>query len=94
MKSANKFLDHLLDDPAVKAEYDKLAPEYALVREMIKARKRARLTQDEVAARMGTTKSAIARLESAGHKPSLRSIERYAAATGHKLEWRLVPDTP
>jgi transcriptional regulator with XRE-family HTH domain len=92
MKSANKFLDQLLEDPAVKAEYDKLAPEYALVREMLKARKRAQLTQDEVAVRMGTTKSVIARLESAGHKPSLRSIERYAAAIGHKVEWRLVPD--
>jgi predicted transcriptional regulator len=92
MKSADKFLDGLLDDPAVKAEYAKLAPEYAVVREMIKARKHARLTQEEVAARMGTTKSAVARLESARHKPSLRSIERYAAATGHKLEWRLVPN--
>lgn len=93
MKSANDFLDKLLDNPEVKAEYDKLEPEYALVREMIKARKRARLTQDQVAERMGTTKSAVARLESATHKPSLRSIERYAAAIGHKLEWRLVPET-
>ena len=59
---------------------------------MLKARKRAHLTQDEVATRMGTSKAVIARLVSAGHKPSLRSIERYAAATGHKIEWRLVPD--
>jgi transcriptional regulator with XRE-family HTH domain len=92
MKSANEFLDKLLDNPAVKREYDRLEPEFALVREMIAARKRARLTQDQVAERMGTTKSAVARLESAAHKPSLRSVERYAAAIGHKLEWRLVPD--
>lgn len=92
MKSADEFLERLRDDPAVKAEYDKLVPEYAMVRELLEARKRARLTQEEVAARMGTTKSVVARLESAGHKPSLRSIERYAAATGHRVEWRLVPD--
>jgi DNA-binding XRE family transcriptional regulator len=94
MKEANAFLDGLLADHDIKAEYDRLAPEYALMREMITARKRARLTQDQVAERMGTTKSAIARLESAGYKPSLRSVERYAAAIGHRLEWRLVPDGP
>ncbi len=94
MKEANAFLDGLLADHDIKAEYDRLAPEYALMREMITARKRARLTQDQVAERMGTTKSAIARLESAGHKPSMRSVERYAAAIGHHLEWRLVPNPP
>ena len=92
MRSANEFLDKLLDSPEVKAEYDKLKPEYASVREMLQARKRARLTQEQVAERMGTTKSAVARLESASHKPSMRSLERYAAATGHRIEWRLVPD--
>lgn len=92
MRSANEFLDKLLDRPEVKAEYDKLAPEYAPVREMIQARKHARLTQEQVAERMGTTKSVVARLESARHKPSMRSVERYAAATGHRIEWRLVPD--
>jgi predicted transcriptional regulator len=92
MKSANSFLDRILENPEVKVEYDELEPEYALVREMLRARKRARLTQDQVAERMGTTKSAVARLESATHKPSLRSVERYAAAIGHRLEWRLVPE--
>lgn len=92
MKSANDFLDKLLDKPEVKAEYDKLAPEYTLFREMLQARKRAKLTQDQVAERMGTTKSAVARLESASHRPSLRSLEKYAAAIGHKLEMRLVSD--
>jgi transcriptional regulator with XRE-family HTH domain len=63
-----------------------------MMRLMVIAVKGVPWRQDEVAVRMGTTKSVIARLESAGHKPSLRSIERYAAAIGHKVEWRLVPD--
>ena len=92
MRSASEFLNKLLDDPEVQAAYDKLQPEYAPVREMLQARKRARLTQEQVAERMGTTKSAVARLESASHKPSMRSVERYAAATGHRIEWRLVPN--
>lgn len=92
MISANGFLDSLLSDAEVRAEYERLAPEYEAVRELLMARKRAKLTQEEVAIRMGTTKSAVARLESAEHKPSIRSLERYAAATGHRLQWRLVPD--
>jgi transcriptional regulator with XRE-family HTH domain len=66
--------------------------EYALTDEMLNARVRAGLTQDAVAARMGTTKSAISRLESAGkHNPSLATLKRYAAAVGCELRVTLVP---
>lgn len=59
---------------------------------MLKARARAGLTQDAVAERMGTTKSAISRLESAGkHAPSLETLKRYAEAVGCELQVRLVP---
>ena len=59
---------------------------------MLKARSRAGLTQDAVAVRMGTTKSAISRLESAGkHAPSLATLKRYARAVGCELRVRLVP---
>ena len=51
--------------------------------QMLKTRSRAGLTQDAVAERMGTTKSAISRLESAGkHAPSLATLKRYASAVG------------
>jgi len=59
---------------------------------MLAARTRAGLTQEAVAARMGTTKSAISRLESAGkHAPSVASLKRYAEAVGCTLKIELVP---
>jgi DNA-binding XRE family transcriptional regulator len=72
--------------------YDALELEYQLASQMLKARSRAGLTQDAVAERMGTTKSAVSRLESAGrHAPSLTTLKRYASAVGCELQVRLVP---
>jgi DNA-binding XRE family transcriptional regulator len=71
--------------------YEALAPKYALVNQMLRARAKAGLTQDAVAERMGTTKSAISRLESAGkHAPSIATLKRYADAVGYELEVRFV----
>ena len=75
-----------------KAAYDALAIEYAVASEMLAARSRAGLTQEVVASRMGTTKSTVSRLESAGkHAPSLTSLKKYAEAVGCDIEIRLVP---
>jgi DNA-binding XRE family transcriptional regulator len=72
--------------------YDALELEYQVAGQMLKARSRAGLTQDAVAQRMGTTKSAVSRLESAGkHAPSLSTLKRYASAVGCELRVRLVP---
>jgi DNA-binding XRE family transcriptional regulator len=72
--------------------YEALALEYQLANQMLKARARAGLTQEAVADRMGTTKSAISRLESAGkHAPSLATLKRYAEAIGCDLQVKLVP---
>jgi DNA-binding XRE family transcriptional regulator len=72
--------------------YDALALEYQLVDQLLKARARAGLTQDAVAERMGTTKSAVSRLESAGkHAPSIATLKRYAKAVGCELQVKLVP---
>jgi len=72
--------------------YDALALEYELANQMLKARARAGLTQDVVAERMGTTKSSISRLESAGkHAPSITTLKKYARAVGCELRVRLVP---
>ncbi|WP_415164087.1 helix-turn-helix transcriptional regulator [Ottowia sp.] len=60
--------------------------------QFLKARAKAGLTQDAVAERMGTTKSAVSRLESAGkHAPSLGTLKRYAEAVECELQVRLVP---
>jgi DNA-binding XRE family transcriptional regulator len=74
------------------AAYNALELEYQVAGQMLKARSRAGLTQDAVTERMGTTKSAISRLESAGkHAPSLATLKRYALAVGCELQVKLVP---
>ena len=71
--------------------YDALALEYQVAGQMLKARSQAGMTQDAVAERMGTTKSAVSRLEAAGkHAPSLATLKRYASAVGCELQVRLV----
>ena len=71
--------------------YEALAIEYAVANEMLTARTRAGLTQEAVASLMGTSKSTVSRLESAGkHAPSLSSLKRYAEAVGCKVQIRLV----
>ena len=71
--------------------YNALALEYQVAGQMLRARSRAGLTQDAVAERMGTTKSAISRLESASkHAPSLATLKRYARAVGCELQVKLV----
>lgn len=87
-----KFLAKAQKREGFTEAYEALELEYLLASQMLKARARAGLTQDAVAERMGTTKSAISRLESAGkHTPSLATLKRYAQAVGCELQIKLVP---
>jgi transcriptional regulator with XRE-family HTH domain len=83
-----------LERADVKAEYDRLDEEFAFLDEFLKARAAAGVTQAEVAERIGTTQSAVARLESGGgkHSPSLATLQKYAHALGCRLELRLVKE--
>ena len=76
----------------VKSEYDQLDKEFSFLDEFLKARSSAGITQAEVAERIGTTQSAIARLESGSgkHSPSLATLQKYAHALGCRLELRLI----
>jgi transcriptional regulator with XRE-family HTH domain len=76
----------------VKEAYDELEEEFSFLEEVLKARADAGLTQAEVAARVGTTQSAIARLESATpkHSPSIATLQKYAKALGYRVQIRLV----
>jgi len=93
-KTLKDFKTRALARPDVRREYDRLADEFAFLDEILKARAETGLSQAEVAARVGTTQSAIARLESAGsgHSPSITTLQRYASALGYKLQVRLVKD--
>lgn len=75
-----------LKDPNYRREYEALEEEFSLVAALIEARTRAGLTQEQVARRMKTTQAVIARLEGGGSKPSTRTLERYAEATGSRLK--------
>ena len=84
-----------LSDAEVKIEYEKLSDEFALLDEFLNARAAQGLTQAQVAEKIGTTQSAVARMESGSgkHSPSLATLSKYAEALGCKLEVRLVRKT-
>jgi transcriptional regulator with XRE-family HTH domain len=83
-----------LRKPEVQAEYEALGAEFELLRQMLKARQEAGLTQAQVAERMGTKAPSVTRLESSlssgKHSPSLATLRRYAEAVGFHLEIHLV----
>ena len=82
-------------DPEFKAAYEELDTEFALLRQLLAARRKAGLTQAGVAAKMGTRPPAVTRLETGlsanMHSPTLATLKKYARAVGCKLEVHLVP---
>lgn len=84
-----KLKKELLKDPEVKKEYDRLAPRYAVISSLIRARIEKGLTQKELAKRIGTKQSAIARLETGNTNPSLDFLEKVVDAMGYKLQIKI-----
>jgi transcriptional regulator with XRE-family HTH domain len=80
-----------LEDQAYREEYERLGPEFELARALIEARAGAGLTQAELAERMGTTQSVIARLESGRVQPTTATLRRLARATGTRLKIAFEP---
>ena len=78
-------------DPEYRREYEALEPEFALAAAVIKARSHAGLSQDQLARRMRTSQSMVARLESGRGRPSTRTLDRFARATGHRLRISFEP---
>lgn len=91
MTSLKTLKVRLLKDPVVRKEYDALEEEFALAAAVAKARLRAGLSQVQLAKRMKTTQSTIARLESGRGKPSTRTLQNFAKATGHRLKITFEP---
>ncbi len=95
MLTHDQLVKKMIKKPSVKAAVDELnRTEFAILDEILAARKAAGLTQAQIAKRMGTQTPAIARLESAlatgKHSPSLNTLKRYAEALGKKVEVHLV----
>lgn len=87
-----ELAEEWLKDPDFRAEYDALVEEFALAAALIKARAQADMTQEQVAAAMGTTQAMVARLESGRAMPSTRTLERFAKATGTRLRVSFEPE--
>jgi len=89
-----ELVNKALKNDDVRKEYEALEPEFNLLREMLKARHDAGLSQAEVAERMGTKAPAITRLESSLtsgiHSPSIATLKKYAEAVGCQLDIKLV----
>jgi len=83
-----------MKEPGFKAGYDALDEEFALASQLIDARSRAGLTQAEVAEKMGTSQSTVARLESGTAMPSLSTLRRFAQATGARVRITLEAKAP
>ncbi len=90
----SQLKEKALKKQSVREEYEALEPEFSLLREMLKARNDAGLSQADVAERMGTKPPAITRLESSltsgGHSPSVATLKKYAEAVGCHLEIKFV----
>ena len=80
----------LMEDDQFKTEYDKLKPRYDAIAQIIKARQELRITQAELAQRVGTQKSNISRLESGNYNPSLDFLIRISDALGKNLIVQLI----
>ena len=85
MTKLKELKQRFMEDPEFREEYARVDDEYTLVEALVRARTTAKLTQAEVARRLGTTQSAIARLEGGKVSPSFTTLRRYAEATGTRL---------
>ena len=90
----SKLKKRWMKEPGFRAGYDALAEEFSLASTLIQARARARLSQAQLAQRMGTSQSTIARLESGTARPSLSTLRRFADATGMQVHVSLKPAGP
>lgn len=86
MTKFNDFLKEQLKDPEIKAEYDSLEPEFAIIQAMIDERKLKGLTQKELSARTGIAQGDISKLENGSANPSIKTLKRLAAAMDMSLK--------
>ena len=89
----NDFLQEQLQDPEFRKEYEALQPEHAVVQAIIDARKNAGLTQKELSERTVIAQGDISKLENGNANPSIRTLQRLAAAMGMTLKVEFLPNT-
>lgn len=87
----DEFLKASLKNPKIKAEYDRLQPEFAVISAIIEARIKKGLTQKELAEKIGTKQSVISRLESGKANPSVLFLKKFAGALNSNLQIKFTP---
>lgn len=90
-KSFRESLEEQLQDPAFRAEWDALEPEYQIIKAVLEGRKANHLTQKQLAEITGITQADISRIENGSANPSLRTLERLAEGLGMRLRLEFVP---
>jgi DNA-binding XRE family transcriptional regulator len=87
------FKKKALSKSSVKNQYDELNPAYQLRKKLVAIRQNAGLTQEEIAAKLHTSKSNISRLESVNSaiSPKLSTITDYASAAGYQVNIEFIP---
>lgn len=81
----DKYKKEVLKNPKLRAEYDRLEPEFAVTTAILEARVKKHMTQEILAKKIGTKQSAIARVESGNANPSIGFLQKLADALGKKL---------
>jgi DNA-binding XRE family transcriptional regulator len=87
--SSSEIRKLLMQDEEYNNEYERLKPRYELIAQIVTARQEQKITQAEMAERMGTKKSNISRFESGSYNPSLDFLVRAAASLGKRIEFSL-----
>jgi ribosome-binding protein aMBF1 (putative translation factor) len=83
--------DRWMQDPKFREAYDRISPEMEIAFAIAEARLRAHLSQQELADKIGTSQSAVARWERGKSAPSTRTLKRVAKATATRLHVELEP---
>ena len=91
MSDFRKYLDEQLKDPAFKAEWDALQPEFSIMQAMIDARRQSGLIQKQLSERTGIAQGDISKLENGSANPSVRTLLRLADGMGMRLKIEFVP---
>ena len=90
MRTYNELKQQLLQNEEVREEYERLEPEYQVVRAIIAARQEQHLTQQDLADKTGIDRSDISKLENGSANPSLRTLKRLADGLGMQLQINFV----
>jgi len=84
-ESFTNFKKEILKNPKIKAEYNRLGPEYDIIEAIIRQRIKKGLTQKQLAKKIGTKQSSLSRLESGNYNPSLSFLKKVATALDSDL---------